>query len=58
LGYEDGKIIVTPHGFMAGKEASEEKTSIENYKKDHAEYWKDILGVADLDFDLKEEVEP
>ena len=27
LGYEDGKIIVTPHGFLAGKEASEEKAS-------------------------------
>jgi len=58
LGYEDGKIIVTPHGFMAGKEPAEEKASIESYKKDHAEYWKDILGVSDLDFDLKEEVEP
>ena len=22
LGYEDGKIIVTPHGFLAGKEVS------------------------------------
>jgi hypothetical protein len=25
LGFEDGKIIVTPHGFLPGKEASEEK---------------------------------
>ena len=33
-------------------EAPEEKASIESYKKDHAEYWKDILGVSDLDFDL------
>jgi hypothetical protein len=54
LGYEDGKIIVTPHGFLAGKEASEEKASIEKYKKEYAEYWKTILGV-DGDFDLKEE---
>ena len=57
LGYEDGKIIVTPHGFLAGKEASEEKASIENYKKEYADYWKDILGVSSLDFELKEEKE-
>jgi len=57
LGYEDGKIIVTPHGFLAGKEAAEEKVSIENYKKEYAEYWKDILGVTSLDFELKEEKE-
>jgi hypothetical protein len=57
LGYEDGKIIVTPHGFLAGKEASEEKVSIENYKKEYAEYWKDILGVNSVDFELKEEKE-
>ena len=56
LGYEDGKIIVTPHGFLAGKEASEEKTSIEAYKKEYADYWKDIIG-SDGDFDLKEEKE-
>jgi len=37
LGYEDGKIIVTPHGFLAGKEAAEEKVSIENYKKEYAD---------------------
>ena len=57
LGYEDGKIIVTPHGFLAGKEAGEEKASIESYKKEYAEYWKDILGVGTLDFELKEEKE-
>ena len=57
LGYEDGKIIVTPHGFLAGKEAAEEKVSIENYKKEYAEYWKDILGVSSIDFELKEEKE-
>ena len=57
LGYEDGKIIVTPHGFLAGKEAAEEKVSIENYKKEYADYWKDILGVSSIDFELKEEKE-
>ena len=28
LGYDDGKIIVTPHGFIGGKEAAEEKVSL------------------------------
>jgi hypothetical protein len=54
LGFEDGKIIVTPHGFLPGKDATEEKKSIETYKSEHAEYWKTIIGV-DGDFDLKEE---
>jgi hypothetical protein len=56
LGYEDGKIIVTPHGFLAGKDAAEEKVSIEQYKKENAEYWKEIIG-ADGDFSLFEEKE-
>jgi hypothetical protein len=56
LGYEDGKIIVTPHGFLAGKDAAEEKVSIEAYKKEHAEYWKEIIGV-DGDFELSESAE-
>jgi hypothetical protein len=56
LGYEDGKIIVTPHGFLAGKDAAEEKVSIEKYKTEHAEYWKEIIG-ADGDFHLTEETE-
>jgi hypothetical protein len=42
---------------LAGKEASEEKASIENYKKEYADYWKDILGVSSIDFELKEEKE-
>jgi hypothetical protein len=54
LGYEDGKIIVTPHGFLAGKDTAEEKTSIESYKKEHSDYWKEIIG-SDGDFTLKEE---
>ena len=41
LGYEDGKIIVTPHGFLAGKESAEEKKSIEIYKSEQSEYWKE-----------------
>lgn len=54
LGYDDGRIIVTPHGFLSGKDTAEEKSSIEKYKKEYAEYWKDLLGVEG-DFDLKEE---
>jgi hypothetical protein len=59
LGFEDGRIIVTPHGFLPGKDTAEEKSSIEKYKKEYADYWKDVIGV-DGDFDLqaeKEEVE-
>ena len=41
--------------FNIGKSA-EEKTNIEKYKKEYAEYWKDIIG-TDGDFDLKEEKE-
>ena len=54
LGYEDGKILVTAHGFLAGKDPSEEKNSIENYKSEHSEYWKDIIGTGS-DFKLEEE---
>ena len=56
LGFEDGRIIVTPHGFLPGKDAAEEKGSIEKYKKEYADYWKEIIGV-DGDFDLKTEKE-
>ena len=56
LGYEDGRIIVTPHGFLAGKDTAEEKKSIEQYKKEHADYWKEIIG-SDGDFALVEERE-
>jgi len=56
LGYEDGKILVTPHGFLAGKDAAEEKTSIEQYKKDYSDFWGDQLGVGG-DFVLEETTE-
>ena len=52
LGYEDGKILITPHGFIAGREASEEKKSIDNYKQEHATFWSEQLGTGG-DFDLK-----
>ena len=54
LGYADGKIIVTQHGFLAGKESSEEKKSIEKYKGEQSEYWKEVIGVEG-DFKLEEE---
>ena len=54
LGYADGKIIVTPHGFLAGKESTEEKKSIEKYKSEQSEYWKEVIGVEG-DFKLEEE---
>ena len=54
LGYEDGKILVTAHGFLAGKEAAEEKKSIEEYKSEQSEYWKEIIGTGG-EFKLEEE---
>src|SRR5210317_307746 len=54
LGYEDGKILVTAHGFLAGKDPAEEKKSIESYKSEQSEYWKDIIGTGG-DFRLEEE---
>ena len=56
LGYEAGKILITPHGFIAGREASEEKKSIDNYKQENATFWSEQLGVGG-DFDLKIEKE-
>jgi hypothetical protein len=54
LGYEDGRILVTPHGFLAGKDTTEEKKSIEGYKASQSEYWKNIIGIGS-DFSLVEE---
>jgi hypothetical protein len=44
-GYEDGRILVTPQGFMHGKDDTEEKRSIEEYKRDNSEYIGKQLGV-------------
>ena len=51
LGYEDGKILITPHGFLKGKDQSEEKKSIEIYKTQNAEYWGKIIG-SEGDYNL------
>ena len=39
LGYKDGKIIATPHGYI-----EDTKESITKYKEDYSEYWKDVMG--------------
>ena len=56
LGYEDGRILVTAHGFLAGKDSAEEKKSIEKYKSEHSDYWKDMVigdrGKSDFKLDV------
>ena len=56
LGYEDGKILITPHGFISGKESSEEKKSIDIYKSEYSGYWSEQLG-TNGGFEIKEEKE-
>jgi len=50
LGYQDGKIIATPHGYIP-----DTADAIEEYKNKYSEYWKNILGTSD--FNLREESE-
>lgn len=45
LGYEDGRILVTAHDFMKGRDDVEEKKSIEQYKTEHGDYIGKMLGV-------------
>jgi hypothetical protein len=45
LGYEDGRILVTAHDFMKGRDDVEEKKSIESYKSEHGDYISKMLGV-------------
>ena len=56
LGYEDGKILVTAHGFMKGKDSTEEKKSVEEYKSENSDFWKKQLGI-DGDFSISIEVD-
>jgi hypothetical protein len=51
LGYEDGRILVTSHGFMGGREEGEEKKSLEEYKKECGEYISKMLGVNVTDIE-------
>jgi hypothetical protein len=59
--FGDGKIMVTPHGFMFGKEASEEKKSREEYVKNNLDYISSLFdekvtNVEDIKFEpIKEE---
>lgn len=56
LGYEDGKILVTAHDFMKGKDDAEKKESLELYKKDHGDYISKMLGVNVTDAEIIEVV--
>lgn len=47
LGYADGRLLCTPHGFI-----KDDLDAIKQYKAEHSDYWKLILG--DGDFDLAE----
>jgi len=51
MGYEDGRILVTAHGFERGKDTTEEKKSLELYKAANASYWGTMLGI-DGDFGI------
>lgn len=43
LGYADGRIIITPHGFILDSE-----DAIDKYKKEHLEYWATVIGSTDF----------
>ena len=47
LGYSDGRLLVTPHGFIM-----DDPDSIKKYKTEHSDYWQIMLG--DGDFSLSE----
>jgi len=53
LGYEDGKILVTAHDFMKARGETDEKKSIDEYKKFAAEYITERLGVSLDDGDAR-----
>jgi hypothetical protein len=42
--FADGKIMVTPHGFMKAKESAEEKISIQEYAKENLDYISKLFG--------------
>lgn len=39
ISYKDGKILATAHGYI-----SDTKEAIADYKKNHSDFWNDILG--------------
>lgn len=44
LGFKDGQIVVTPHGFIMN-----DKTEIDNYKRDNKAYWSLLFGTTEID---------
>jgi hypothetical protein len=42
--FTDGKVVVTPHGFMRGKTPEEEKASKEQYVGTHIQYLSQLFG--------------
>lgn len=55
LGFSDGKIMVTAHGFMAAKDSNEEKESKKKYIEEHMDYISILFGekitdVSDIEF--------
>ncbi len=59
IAFADGKIMVTPHGFMKAKDSTEEKKSREDYVKNNLDYISMLFGekVTAID-DLKFEEVP
>ena len=49
IGFADGKIMVTPHGFMKAKESAEEKISIQEYAKENLDYISKLFGEKVID---------
>jgi hypothetical protein len=51
LGYNDGKLIAVPQGYI-----EDTKEALEAYKKEYSQYWNGILsGEGDITFSEKEE---
>jgi hypothetical protein len=59
LGYEDGKILATAHGFMAGRTEAEEKQSKAEYIKFASDYIRTNLrfDIGDGDFEFTDSTE-
>lgn len=47
--FADGKVMVTPHGFMNAKTPAEEKTSKEQYVIKHIDYISNLFGEEKID---------
>ena len=58
LGYSDGKIMITAHGFMPLREEGDEKRSKEQYVKEHFDYIEKMFGEKITSIEEIEFVEP